>query len=107
VLELLLELAFCQKVKRGKKHKKHPKSFDLGCFSWCARRDLNSRLLEYMVFLELLITQISRFASNIPIFPTEFFTLILLRVPVRVKIRVISIKAQNTQAGANRLGVLR
>jgi len=56
-----------------------------------------------MVFLELLITQISRFASNIPIFPTEFFTLILLRVPVRVKIRVNFAKRANTQAG----GVIR
>ena len=55
---------------------------------WCARRDLNSRFLEYMVFLKLLFTQNARFESNIPIFPTDIFTLILLRVLVRVKIRV-------------------
>jgi len=60
-----------------------------------------------MVFLKLLFSQNTHFVSNIPIFLTGFFTLILLRVLVRVKIRVISVKAQNTQAGANRLGVLR
>ena len=66
------------------KNKGHPK----GCpHFWCARRDLNSRNLEYMVFLKLLFAQKSYFASNIPIFPTDIFTLILLRV--RVKIRVI------------------
>ena len=58
---------------------------------WCARRDLNSRNLEYMVFLKLLFTQNARFASNIPIFPTDIFILILLRVLVRVKIRVIGV----------------
>jgi len=60
-----------------------------------------------MVFLKLLFAQNTHFVSNNPIFPTDIFTLILLRVLVRVKIRVISVKAQNTQAGANRLGVLR
>ena len=58
---------------------------------WCARRDLNSRFVEYMEFLKLLFTQNARFVSNIPIFPTGFFTLILLRVLVRVKIRVNTI----------------
>ena len=56
---------------------------------WCARRDLNSSLVEYMVFLKLLFAQNTCFVSNIPIFSTDIFTLILLRVPVRVKIRVI------------------
>ena len=41
-----------------------------------------------MVFLKLLFTQNARFVSNIPIFPTDIFALILLRVFVRVKIRV-------------------
>ena len=58
---------------------------------WCARRDLNSSFVEYMVFLKLLFTQNARFVSNIPIFPTGIFTLILLRVFVRVKIRVIGV----------------
>jgi len=67
------------------KNKGHP----FGCpLFWCARRDLNSSLVEYMVFLKLLFAQNACFVSNIPIFPTMFFTLILLRVLVRVKIRV-------------------
>ena len=49
---------------------------------------MNSRNLEYMVFLKLLFAQNARFVSNIPIFPTDIFALILLRVFVRVKIRV-------------------
>ena len=52
---------------------------------------MNSRFVEYMEFLKLLFAQNARFVSNIPIFPTGFFTLILLRVLVRVKIRVIII----------------
>ena len=51
---------------------------------WCARRDLNSRFVEYMEFLKLLFAQKSYFASNIPIFPTDIFTLILVRVKIRV-----------------------
>ena len=62
--------------------------FRFRCFSWCARRDLNSRFSEHMAFLKLLFTQNTHFISNIPIFPTDIFTLILLRVLVRVKIRV-------------------
>jgi len=42
-----------------------------------------------MVFLKLLFAQNAHFVSNIPIFPTDVFTLILLRVLVRLKIRVI------------------
>ena len=41
LLELLLEQRFRGKTKWGKKLEKHPKPFGLGCFSWCARRDLN------------------------------------------------------------------
>ena len=52
---------------------------------------MNSSSVEYMVFLKLLFAQNSRFISNIPIFPTDIFTLILLRVLVRVKIRVIGV----------------
>ena len=52
---------------------------------WCARRDLNSRIPDYMEFLKLLFTPNSGFVSNIPIFPTDIVALILLRVPVRVK----------------------
>ena len=63
-------------------------SFRISVSFWCARRDLNSRNLEYMVFLKLLFAQNARFVSNIPIFPTDIFALILLRVFVRVKIRV-------------------
>ena len=51
---------------------------------------MNSSFVEYMVFLKLLFTQNANFVSNNPIFPTGFFTLILLRVFVRVKIRVIN-----------------
>ena len=50
---------------------------------------MNSRFLEYMVFLKLLFVQNTCFVSNIPTFPTDIFILILLRVLVRVKIRVI------------------
>ena len=46
---------------------------------------MNSRFPEYMELLKLLFAQNSRFVSNIPIFPSDIFTLILLRVPVRVK----------------------
>jgi hypothetical protein len=42
-----------------------------------------------MVFLKLLFAQNTSFVLNIPIFPTDVFALILLRVLVRVKIRVI------------------
>ena len=49
---------------------------------------MNSRFVEYMEFLKLLFAQNARFVSNIPIFPTDIFALILLRVFVRVKIRV-------------------
>ena len=52
---------------------------------WCAKLDLNSRFPEHMELLKLLFAQNARFVSNIPIFPTDIVTLILLRVPVRVK----------------------
>jgi hypothetical protein len=52
---------------------------------WCARRDLNSRLPEHMELSKLLFALNARLVSNIPIFPSDIFTLILLRVPVRVK----------------------
>jgi hypothetical protein len=42
----------------------------------------------YGIF-ETFIHKNAHFVSNIPIFPTDIFTLILLRVLVRVKIRVI------------------
>jgi len=41
-----------------------------------------------MVFGKLLFAINIGFASNIPLFPTGFFTLIPLRVTVKVKIRV-------------------
>lgn len=66
---------------------------------------MNSRFLEYMVFLKLLFAQNARFVSNISIFLTDIFTLILLWVLVRVKIRVTFLKRTNTQAGANCLGI--
>jgi len=65
-------------------HQKSPSTEVDGLFGQ-GHKDLNSRFLEYMVFLKLSFTQNARFVSNIPIFPTDIFTIILLRVLVRVK----------------------
>ena len=67
------------------KSKRKRISFRISVSFWCARRDLNSRFPEYMELLKLLFVQNARLASNIPIFPTDTFILILLRVLVRVK----------------------